>query len=394
MEKRKEDTLIFKISILSLSLLLMLAPQIAAALPLMYHAFPGVSQADVETLATISNFGVMIGLLISPFVIQLLGERKTVIIGLIISLIAGTFPMYATNYMLILISRFLLGFGIGLFNSLAVSLLSRFYTGDTLSKMLGYESATGSVGAAIGSFSVGYLVLKGWHMAFAIFLIALPILILFVLNVPLDDRCEKVSNKPKAKKEKQHLNGKVIGVAFLAFLIFLGYMPLSYKMPELLVSQKIATMSTIAVITGFSTLIGIPISASYGFVHKKMQDKTLPLGTFSLMLGMLALLLAKNMVVAFIGIVLAGIGFSLAVPFIYDWIAQIAPEKSVNLGTTCVLILGNIGAFISPIVINALGNKLGGNDPHAAMLVTVVLLAILFGFTLVHYFVSKAKKQN
>ena len=41
--KPVKDRLSFKISLLSISLFLMIAPQISAALPLMYDAFPGVS---------------------------------------------------------------------------------------------------------------------------------------------------------------------------------------------------------------------------------------------------------------------------------------------------------------------------------------------------------------
>lgn len=40
--KAKQDRFIFKASLLSISLFLMMAPQIASALPLMYHAFKGV----------------------------------------------------------------------------------------------------------------------------------------------------------------------------------------------------------------------------------------------------------------------------------------------------------------------------------------------------------------
>ena len=114
--KRTQDHLIFKISLLSISIFLMMAPAISPALPLMYHAFPGVDQAGVETLATIPNIGIVIGLLISPFLIRFIGEKATILTGLVVTLLSGTFPMYATAYTPILISRFLIGAGIGLFN--------------------------------------------------------------------------------------------------------------------------------------------------------------------------------------------------------------------------------------------------------------------------------------
>lgn len=46
-EKNPQDHVIFKISLLSISIFLMMAPAIAPALPLMYHAFPGIDKAGV-----------------------------------------------------------------------------------------------------------------------------------------------------------------------------------------------------------------------------------------------------------------------------------------------------------------------------------------------------------
>lgn len=82
--KQTKDKFIFKVSLLSISLFLMMAPQISSALPLMYHAFPGVNQAGVETLATVPNFGIVIGLLLSPFLVRQFGQKPIIIPGLFI----------------------------------------------------------------------------------------------------------------------------------------------------------------------------------------------------------------------------------------------------------------------------------------------------------------------
>ena len=177
--KPVKDKLSFKISLLSISLFLMIAPQISAALPLMYNAFPGVSQSGVETLSTIPNFGIMVGLFVSPFLIRALGQKLTILIGLVITLLAGTFPMYAVAFTPILISRFLLGAGIGLFNSLAVSLIPQFYVDDEEERasMLGFQNVMSSIGAAVSSFLVSYLVTISWHAAFVIYFLVIPSLI-------------------------------------------------------------------------------------------------------------------------------------------------------------------------------------------------------------------------
>ena len=164
MMKDKQNHLLFKVSLLSISLFLMMAPQISSALPLMYHAFPGIQQAGVQTLATIPNVGIVAGLLVSPLMVRWCHEKLTIVIGLVVTLLAGTFPMYATAYSAILVSRFLIGAGIGLFNLLAVSLIPQFYKRDEneLAQMIGYQNVMGSVWAAIAAFLVRYFVLVSY----------------------------------------------------------------------------------------------------------------------------------------------------------------------------------------------------------------------------------------
>ncbi|MBA1393141.1 MFS transporter, partial [Lactobacillus sp. XV13L] len=63
MKKLSHNSVLFKISLLSISLAIMLAPSISPALPLMH--FPGVSQAQIDTLSTIPNLMKIVGILIS-----------------------------------------------------------------------------------------------------------------------------------------------------------------------------------------------------------------------------------------------------------------------------------------------------------------------------------------
>lgn len=386
-QKEKKDTLIFKISLLSISLFLMMAPQVASALPLMYHAFPGVNRAGVEMLSTVPNFGIIIGLLISPFLIKLWSQKPVILTGLIITLIAGTFPMYCGSYFPILISRFLIGFGIGLFNSMAVSLIPQFYgqDEDELAQMIGIQGVMSSVGAAIASFMVSYLVTISWHAAFAIYFLVIPALILFTLFVPLPKR--KTNSKiPNKQKPKQTVNKPVIIIATLMFFIFLFYMPMSYKLPMLIVQSGLGNTSQVALIAGFSTLIGIPIGASFGFVFKHIHDLTFPLGFLCATLGFLGVSLAHQMWFLLVSIVILGIGFGFGVPYMYNWLDWSAPQNSVNLGTTIVLVLVNIGCFISPTVVDAINGMFKNASPRTAIIISTIAYALITIYAWIHYF--------
>lgn len=383
--KPVKDKLSFKISLLSISLFLMIAPQISAALPLMYNAFPGVSQSGVETLSTIPNFGIMVGLFVSPFLIRALGQKLTILIGLVITLLAGTFPMYAVAFTPILISRFLLGAGIGLFNSLAVSLIPQFYVDDEEERasMLGFQNVMSSIGAAVSSFLVSYLVTISWHAAFVIYFLVIPSLILFTLFVPLKRETTQFGNQ-NGNKQKQSINGKVILIAILMFFIFMLYLPMSYKLPTMIVENGIGTTSTAAMVAGFSTLVGIPIGVTFGFFFKKLRDKIFPLGFFLVTLGFLLTAFSQNLVILLLSMVITGIGFGFAVPCMYNWLGWAAPQNSVNLATTLVLVMVNVGCFVSPTVMGAL-SAFFGSEASNTLLVSAIGFALITIYALVHY---------
>lgn len=379
-KKRVQDHLIFKISLLSISIFLMMAPSISPALPLMYHAFPGVGRAEVETLATIPNIGVVLGLLISPFLIRLIGQKVTILLGLVVTLIAGTFPMYCNIYLPILISRFLIGAGIGLFNSLAVSLIPQFYNSDEeeMATMIGFQSVMSGVGAAIASFLISWLVTISWHAAFAIYFLVIPVLILFTLFVPLP-RAKKATSQ-HTTKGRQHINGKVILIAILMLLIFMFYMPASFKMPALVVEQHLGTVSQLSILTGILNLVSIPMGAAFGFFFKHLHDKVFPLGALIIALGFLTASTAANFAILAFGNLLLGIGFGLLVPYMYNWLDWSAPQNSVNLATTIVLVLVNVGCAISPMILNAFTST-----AKAALLFSTAFFVLLAVYAIYHY---------
>ena len=382
--KPVKDRLSFKISLLSISLFLMIAPQISAALPLMYDAFPGVSQSGVETLVTVPNFGIMVGLFISPFLIRILGQKSTVLAGLVITLLAGTFPMYATAFTPILISRFLLGAGIGLFNSLAVSLIPQFYDDNEEERatMLGFQNVMSSIGAAISSFLVGYLVTISWHAAFVIYFLVIPALILFTLFVPLKKESGQAVQNDST--QKQSVNGKVILISVLMFFIFMFYLPMSYKLPNMIIENGIGTSSTAAMVAGFSTLVGIPIGASFGFFFKKLRDKIFPIGFLLVTLGFFLTAISHNLFTLLLPMVISGIGFGFAVPYMYNWLGWAAPQNSVNLATTIVLVMVNVGCFLSPSIMGLLSSFLGTAASNT-LLISAIGFAFITIYAVAHY---------
>lgn len=372
-------------------MLLMAAPNIAAAIPLMSKTFTGQSASAIETISTIPNLGIIAGIFISSILVNFLGQKKTVIFGLIVALIFGITPVFSNNYYVVIISRLLLGVGIGLFNSLAISMISDFYGGDELSTMMGFQSSVRSLGSSILSFLVGYLIAFGWHATFIIYAIALPIMIIFGVVIP------NVENK-SVKHEKsvhQKVNLPVILISVMTFFIYAFFMVVTVKLADLLTYKNMGTGSQAATILGVFTLVSMAIGFVYGFIHKLLKQYTLVVG-FSLMaVGFAILSRAASIANVTIGVVIVGLGFALVIPFIYTIINTIAPKGSENLASSVMLIFTNVGVFISPTLINYLSGLMGSQQPDMNMRVAAYgfgFLLLIAIFTLIYQKVVQGGK--
>lgn len=372
-------------------MLLMAAPNIAAAIPLMSKTFTGQSASAIETISTIPNLGIIAGIFISSILVNFLGQKKTVIFGLIVALIFGITPVFSNNYYVVIISRLLLGVGIGLFNSLAISMISDFYGGDELSTMMGFQSSVNSLGSSILSFLVSYLIAFGWHATFIIYAIALPIMIIFGVVIP------NVENKSvkHEKSVRQKVNLPVILISVMTFFIYAFFMVVTVKLADLLTYRNMGTGSQAATILGVFTLVSMAIGFVYGFIHKLLKQYTLVVG-FSLMaVGFAILSRAASIANVTIGVVIVGLGFALVIPFIYTIINTIAPKGSENLASSVMLIFTNVGVFISPTLINYLSGLMGSQQPDMNMRVATYgfdFLLLIAIFTLIYQKVVQGGK--
>lgn len=190
--------------------------------------------------------------------------------------------------------------------------------------MVGYQNVMGGLGAAIASFLISYLITISWHAAFAIYFLVIPVLILFTIFM---------------------------------FFIFLFYMPMSFKIPAFVVEEKLGTVSELLLLTGILNLVSIPVGASFGFFFKRLHDKIFP-----------------------IGFLILGIGFGLSVPYMYNWLDWSAPKNSVNLATTIVLVLVNVGCAISPMVLNTITSS-----AKMCLLVSAIFFGCFTIYAFIHY---------
>lgn len=382
--KANANKLSFKLALLSISLFCASGFSISAAIPNIKTGLGNVSLTNIEVLVSIPTFGLIFGLLLSWFLIKKYGYKNTVIIGLIIMTIFGTFPLINSNYALILISRFCLGIGIGVFNSLCFSLISEYYSGQLRAKMIGLQSATQALGSTILTLLVGILIFWGWHYVFLIYLLNIFPLILFAKYVPDDRVTTRSQNYFSSLK-----NAKIFIVAIFACIYFITELTITYKCSSFIVSRRIGSSSQAAIILALNTMIGFVSGILFSRAFKWLGHYIISISLLSLGILFCFVNIVNSLYLVGLIVLLCGFFASWVSSYLYNSVAGLGNYQTQPLINTVLIIGVNIGCFMNPYLNDLIGKFLGTNDAGALICFSGIILSICSAMTIVFMLIKK-----
>ena len=345
---KKEQVL--KYSLLSASLLVGSAPAINANIPAMARAFDTIPLAMIEMLTTVPSLFLMISVLISSFIAKKIGYKQTASLGLLIVAVSGILPVFVSNFYLILISRAMLGFGIGLFNSLTVALVNSFYQGKDRAKMYGLQSAFEGAGGIFITFIAGQLLKIGWQAPFLAYAIAIPVCIVFIKFIPKVATANDISvDKNVVVKENGFKKDNIMLISFIALLFVAAslYMTMGIKVSTLITTAGYGNASDASLVIILLSLGAITAGTLFSKIIKIFKQLTPIIGLLILALAMFLIGISNSMIITFAGGFLTGFGFKIFMPYLIGRINN-SQIKNTPLATSLLLVGFNLGAFISP----------------------------------------------
>ena len=160
-----------KIAIAAMSLLAMASLGITPALSSIAGAYPDISQNTMALLLTLPTITVMIASLFVSKLNQYLSKKKLALLGILIVIISGLIPYFITDFTVVLITRAILGIGVGIVNPVAASLPMDHYSGGKdRDQALGIQSAFSGGSAILFTMIGGYLAVSDWKMCYLVYL--------------------------------------------------------------------------------------------------------------------------------------------------------------------------------------------------------------------------------
>lgn len=390
MEQEKRS--LFKISLLSISLINMSGPAVAAAIPLMATAFPLRSLADIELTVSVTNFGILLLVILAPFFVRLLGDRKTVMAGLILALVAGCVPIFSNSYATVLFSRFMLGCGIGLFNSLSYSLICQYFDGDERATLLGYQNAVSAIGSALMTLLISQLIAHGWHSVFLIYAITLIPILLFGLNIP-QTRTVAVATMSRSWR----IDWRVPGYALYLFFIFAGYMILIFKLATVVTTVGYGDAVWASLLITLTTVISFPGGILFGRASRMFGHALLPLSLLIIGAALLLLVCSDSLAATAVSVLAAGFVFAFVIPYFFSCAAAVSSPNMQTVTSSILLIGINFGVFLHPWVIRMIQVAGGRSDiffPITTYGVLFIVTAVIHGGYLLGGRIMRGATEN
>ena len=372
-----------RISLLSLSLMLISSFSITAGLPAMkaYFSHFGYAAGQVELLVSLPAFAVVAMLFLNSLIERWMSERQMIVVGLLLFSTSGLLPLIVQDYPLIFLSRLIFGLGTGMINAKAISIISERYSGNDKTRMLGYRGSAEVVGSAILTFIVGQLLPLGWPAIFAVYGGGYLILLFYILFVPYPKEKKQASLKEK-KKGSARLRSPQwrfsLMLAVIAGIIICFNSIISLRVPDIIVDARMGTATTAGTVLSLMQLTGIVAGVGFASLTHVFKKNLLMIMCFGFGLALALIGLSGQLWSLVLGTLLAGFTYSTGVTSIFYHLSEKIPTNLLNLATSLVLIGCNLGSALSSFFIQLVTPLAPSNHLLFVLIGALMLLTGVF----------------
>jgi MFS family permease len=346
-----------------------------------YFAKSGDGDLVAQMIVTVPSIGVIIGGPLSGWAIARTGSKNFMLAMLAVFGGAGSAGLYLESATFLMVSRFLLGLATAGIVTSMITMISEHFTAELRSRIFGFQSATGAAAGVLTIFIAGQLgQAYGWRAPFALYLLALVVLVLGIFYLPQTKPAARPVEQPKTP-----VDWKQLGVLWPLYLLILPmfvavYMP-NIQVQFLLRDDGITGPSAQSYVILTGAFVVAVSALCYGRVSRRFSGAQILMACFVFQgLGMALMGATHSAVPIALGCGILGIGTGIANPLISDLlVARTTPDmrsRAIGLSYTARY----SGDFINPLIMRPMAILVGLHSAFlvvgSAFLVGVVIVAL------------------
>ena len=338
------------------------------------NGIPKVTDLEIQMLTSLPS------LLIIPFVLlsgKLSEGRDTLKLlttGLSIFFLSGVACLFIRSSVGLIIVSCILGIGAGMVIPLSTGLVVAYFTGDYRVRQLGYSSAINNLTLVLATALTGYLADVDWHLPFLVY--TLPgislLLATFLRRKPSDPE----PSQSIQLRYKRIDTRKLAGLMLFYFFITYAVLAVVYYASFLIDDYHIRSSFSGVLIALFFLAIMLP-GLFIDRVIRHLKSRTNLVSLLLLAVGLCCLGLFRTKALLVVGALLAGFGYGVMQPVIYDKAATIAPPRSATFALSCVMAMNYLAVMLCPFLTDLFRDPFHTHSDRFPFLFSAALVCIL-----------------
>ena len=339
----------------------------------------GLSDSQANIFPSLVFFWFLIFSVPTGMLMSRIGQKKTVLLSLIVTFASLLLPVFGDSYMLMLISFSLLGIGNALMQTSLNPLLSNIVRGDRLASSLTF----GQFVKAIASF-LAYIAMwgatqviptfdLGWRVLFPIYMIVAIIAILLLNITQIEE--EKEEGKPSTFGQCLALLGKpFILLCFIGIMCHVGIdVGTNTTAPKILMERLGMGLDDAAFATSLYFIFRTAGCFLGSFILRKMSAKSFfGISVVMMLVAMAGLFVFHEKTMIYACIALIGFGNSNVFSVIFSQALLYLPVKKNEVSG--LMIMGLFGGTVFPLAMGVASDAMGQSGAVAVMTVGVMYL--------------------
>lgn len=322
--------------------------------------FPHATELDIQMLTSLPSLMIIPFILLAGKLTERIDNIRLLQIGLVIFVISGVLYLLSNKMWQLVAISGMLGVGSGLIIPLSTGLIGRFFVGRYRTKQFGLSSAITNLTLVIATVVAGYLAEISWHLPFVVYLLPIVSIILsFQLRKALTQEPEPspvTDNSDNGLRPHVQVGNNGIGTHHLIeVMLFYGLVTylvviISLNLPFLIEERGMPTGISGTYISLFFLAIMAP-----GFILNRLIDL---MGRSTQVWSMLMIVIGLGLIVATgnvwlvgVGCVLAGAGYGIIQPIMYDRTTHIVLPHKSTMALACVMAMNYVAILVCPFVI-------------------------------------------
>jgi MFS family permease len=316
-------------------------------------------------LVTLPSLGVVVLSPLAAWLLNALGMRRTLLLGLFLYGALGAGGMLLRGAETVLVSRFLLGFPTAIVMSAGTGLISAFFSGEARLRMIARQGMAIELGGVVFLALSGILAARGWRQPFFLYLVAWALMVVVWRLVP-----EPAASQPRTADRMAAMGPLPHGLK-IAYVAAAGSMMVFFAAVVILpirLHQLGWNAAQAGYLLSFVSLVAVGAAWLMPRVTARMRTEGTLGAAFALYaLGHLCFAVVATAPLLALGAVAIGCGFGLSIPLCNHVTVEqsAAHQRNKHLAYLSIAVFG--GQFLSSFLAYLPG------DSSTVFLVTAVL---------------------